>query len=62
MNFAAESHVDRSIECPDIFLQTNVLGTGILMDVSKICDELGWAPKVHFEDGIKKTIQWYLER
>ncbi len=32
VNFAAESHVDRSLETPDIFLKTNVLGTGVLLD------------------------------
>lgn len=32
VNFAAESHVDRSIENPGIFLKTNVLGTGVLLD------------------------------
>lgn len=32
VNFAAESHVDRSIDNPGIFLQTNVIGTGVLMD------------------------------
>lgn len=32
VNFAAESHVDRSIETPQIFLETNVLGTQILLD------------------------------
>lgn len=32
VNFAAESHVDRSIEKPDIFLQTNIMGTAVLMD------------------------------
>ncbi len=35
VNFAAESHVDRSIENPGVFLQTNILGTGILLDASK---------------------------
>lgn len=35
VNFAAESHVDRSIENPGIFLQTNVLGTQVLMDVCR---------------------------
>ena len=30
INFAAESHVDRSINDPDIFLLTNVMGTGVL--------------------------------
>lgn len=35
VNFAAESHVDRSIEDPGIFLQTNVLGTGVMMDASR---------------------------
>ena len=32
VNFAAESHVDRSIENPDLFLQTNIMGTATLMD------------------------------
>ena len=32
VNFAAESHVDRSIEDPEIFLRTNIIGTSVLMD------------------------------
>ncbi len=35
VNFAAESHVDRSIEHPQIFLETNILGTQMLLDVAK---------------------------
>ena len=35
VNFAAESHVDRSIEDPGIFLKTNILGTQTLMDASR---------------------------
>ncbi|MBQ8287405.1 MAG: dTDP-glucose 4,6-dehydratase [Clostridia bacterium] len=35
VNFAAESHVDRSIEDPEVFLRTNVLGTGVLLDASR---------------------------
>ena len=35
INFAAESHVDRSIEDPGIFLQTNVMGTGVLLDACR---------------------------
>ncbi|MGL6153862.1 MAG: dTDP-glucose 4,6-dehydratase [Cetobacterium sp.] len=35
VNFAAESHVDRSIENPQIFLETNILGTANLMEVAK---------------------------
>ena len=35
VNFAAESHVDRSITDPDIFVKTNVLGTQTLLDVAK---------------------------
>jgi len=38
VNFAAESHVDRSIETPDIFLTTNVMGTQVLLDA---CREYG---------------------
>ena len=36
VNFAAESHVDRSIENPGLFLDTNILGTGVLMDACRI--------------------------
>lgn len=35
VNFAAESHVDRSIENPEVFLQTNIIGTSILMDACR---------------------------
>ncbi len=38
INFAAESHVDRSISDPGIFLQTNIIGTGVLLDA---CREYG---------------------
>jgi dTDP-glucose 4,6-dehydratase len=38
VNFAAESHVDRSIKNPEVFLQTNILGTQVMMDA---CRELG---------------------
>ena len=35
VNFAAESHVDRSIEDPGIFLKTNIIGTQVLMDACR---------------------------
>lgn len=35
VHFAAESHVDRSIQGPSIFLETNVVGTGVLMDAAR---------------------------
>ena len=35
VNFAAESHVDRSIEDPEVFLMTNIIGTQVLMDASR---------------------------
>ncbi|MBO4666988.1 MAG: dTDP-glucose 4,6-dehydratase, partial [Bacilli bacterium] len=38
VNFAAESHVDRSIKNPTIFLETNIIGTSVLMDA---CREYG---------------------
>ncbi|MBE3594372.1 MAG: dTDP-glucose 4,6-dehydratase [Candidatus Carbobacillus altaicus] len=44
VNFAAESHVDRSIMEPDLFLRTNVLGTQSLLDAAK-------------ETGVKKFLQ-----
>ena len=34
VNFAAESHVDRSIKNPQLFLETNVIGTSVLLDMS----------------------------
>ena len=43
VNFAAESHVDRSITCPEIFVKTNVEGTQTLMEV---CRELN-IPRYH---------------
>ena len=44
LNFAAESHVDRSIDSPEIFLTTNILGTQVLLNAS-------------MDLGIKKFIQ-----
>ncbi len=38
INFAAESHVDRSIEDPQIFLRTNILGTYVLLEAAKKYD------------------------
>ena len=38
VNFAAESHVDRSIEDPELFLRTNIIGTSVLLDA---CREYG---------------------
>lgn len=35
VNFAAESHVDRSIDNPSIFLETNIMGTAVLMDACR---------------------------
>lgn len=32
VNFAAESHVDRSLDDPEIFLKTNIMGTSVIMD------------------------------
>ena len=36
INFAAESHVDRSIENPEVFLKTNIIGTATMMDACRI--------------------------
>ena len=35
INFAAETHVDRSIEGPSVFLETNVVGTGVLLEAAR---------------------------
>ena len=37
VNFAAESHVDRSIVDPEVFLATNIIGTQVLLDTAKRC-------------------------
>ena len=36
INFAAESHVDNSIKNPELFLKTNIIGTEVLLDASRI--------------------------
>lgn len=43
VNFAAESHVDRSIQDPQLFLRTNIIGTGVLLDA---CRKYG-IPRFH---------------
>ena len=35
INFAAETHVDRSVTGPDVFLQTNIMGTGVLLEACR---------------------------
>lgn len=50
VNFAAESHVDRSIKNPQIFLQTNILGTQNLLEIAKSNWEIG---ERNYKDGTK---------
>lgn len=55
VNFAAESHVDRSIEDPELFLSTNILGTQALLDTAKKYWKVNPEDK-HcrlFKDGVK---------
>ena len=49
VNFAAESHVDRSIEDPEIFVKTNVLGTLNLLN----CSKEAWQINDEWKDGVK---------
>lgn len=49
VNFAAESHVDRSIEDPEIFIKTNVLGTTNLLN----CAKKFWENPEGFKEGVK---------
>ena len=55
VNFAAESHVDRSIKEPEIFLRTNILGTQALLDAAKkhwsICPEDKFC--MEYKSGVK---------
>lgn len=55
INFAAESHVDRSIENPGIFLQTNVIGTQVLLDMAVKHWKLNADDKYsrEFKEGVK---------
>ncbi len=50
VNFAAESHVDRSIRDPEIFVKTNVLGTVNLLNCAKVAWETG---DDCYRDGVK---------
>ncbi|RMC97659.1 dTDP-glucose 4,6-dehydratase [Clostridium autoethanogenum] len=52
INFAAESHVDRSIRNPEVFVKTNVLGTVALLDTAKNA----WTLEGEFKQG-KKYLQ-----
>lgn len=52
VNFAAESHVDRSIKEPEVFVRTNVLGTLTLLNAAKTA----WETSAGFEDN-KKFLQ-----
>ncbi|MDP4183150.1 MAG: dTDP-glucose 4,6-dehydratase [Bacillota bacterium] len=49
INFAAESHVDRSITDPEIFVKTNVLGTSNLLNIAKKY----WEKNGEFKEGVK---------
>ena len=52
VHFAAESHVDRSIRNPEVFVQTNVLGTAVMLN----CAKAAWEQP----DGTFKLSQKYL--
>lgn len=47
VHFAAESHVDRSIKNPEVFVQTNVLGTLVLLN----CAKQAWETEEGFKEG-----------
>lgn len=49
VNFAAESHVDRSITTPEVFVQTNILGTVNLLN----CAKESWQTQDGWKDGVK---------
>lgn len=55
VNFAAESHVDRSIVEPEIFLTTNIIGTQVLLDVAKKHWKIEPDNKysTHYHEGVK---------
>lgn len=47
VNFAAESHVDRSITEPDVFIRTNIMGTQVLLDEARLAWETGYGYPVN---------------
>ena len=55
VNFAAESHVDRSIMEPEVFLETNILGTQALLDAAKVHWKLNPDDKYsrEYRDGVR---------
>ncbi len=61
VHFAAESHVDRSIKNPDVFVKTNVLGTLVMLNAAKAAWELpdGTFKVVHFaaESHVDRSIK-----
>ena len=50
VHFAAESHVDRSIKNPEVFVKTNVFGTAVMLNCAKAAWEL---PDGSFKEGKK---------
>jgi dTDP-glucose 4,6-dehydratase len=55
VNFAAETHVDRSIEEPGVFLTTNIMGTQVLLDAAKIYWKINPSDKYckEYKSGVK---------
>lgn len=55
VNFAAETHVDRSIDEPDVFITTNIMGTQVLLDVAKNYWKVNKSDKYckRFNEGVK---------
>lgn len=57
INFAAESHVDRSIQSPEVFIKTNVLGTQTLLEVARIHWSQNWiqgdTSDLQYKEGVK---------
>ncbi len=55
VNFAAESHVDRSIENPGIFVETNIMGTQVMLDAAKKSWQTGKDENGYpiYKDGVK---------
>lgn len=55
VNFAAESHVDRSIEDPEVFLTTNIIGTQVLLDTARKHWNVNIADKYcrQYKEGVK---------
>ncbi|CAI9089079.1 OLC1v1023580C1 [Oldenlandia corymbosa var. corymbosa] len=60
MHFAAQTHVDNSFGNSFEFTKNNIYGTHVLLEASKKLQNLGWSKRTTWEEGLRKTMEWYV--